>query len=59
MAYTEASKRASIKYRKNHLKVVSMTMQKDEYKRLKAYADRKGKGVSTVIKDLLKERIGE
>lgn len=59
MPYTEASKRATIKYRKEHLKVVNMTMKKEDYNELKEYADSKGKGVSTVIKEAIKEKIAK
>lgn len=57
MAYTEASKKASIKYRKEHIKRVEILMQNEEYTELKQYADSKNKPVGTVIKDAIKKEI--
>lgn len=58
MAYTEASKRATIKYMKK-LKRVPLDMKREQYDRLKAYCDSLGKPVNTTIKEILFEKIEE
>lgn len=58
MAYSEASKRATIKYMKK-LKRVPLDMQWEQYNRLKAYCDHIGKPVNTFIKEVLFEKIEE
>ena len=58
MAYSEASKRATVKYMKK-LKRVPLDMQWEQYNRLKAYCDSLGKPVNTTIKEVLFEKIKE
>lgn len=55
MPYTEASKRATLKYMKK-LKRIPLDMQIPQYSRLKAYCDHKGKPVNTVIKEIIFEK---
>ena len=56
MPYTEASKRATLKYMKK-LKRIPLDMQIPQYSRLKEYCDHKGKPVNTVIKEIIFEKI--
>ena len=55
MPYTEASKRATLKYMKK-LKRIPLDMQIPQYSRLKAYCDHKGSDY-TVVGHYLFEKI--
>lgn len=56
--YTEAHKRASLKYEKSHLKRVPFSVQKEYYDSvLKPAADRAGEPVNTFIKNAISLRI--
>ena len=56
MPYTEASKRATLKYMKK-LKRIPLDMQIPQYSRLKEYCEHKGNPVNTVIKEIIFEKI--
>lgn len=55
--YTEASKKATIKYMKK-LKRIPLDVQPEQYDAIKQYADNQGKPVNTVIKEIIFEKIG-
>lgn len=55
MAYSEASYKASKKYRANNIKRVPLDMQISEYEKIKAHAEDGGESVNGFIKRALKE----
>lgn len=55
--YTEASKRASIKYEKENLKRIPLNVQIPFYDRIKACADKNGESVNGFIKKAITERL--
>lgn len=58
MAYSEARKKASIKYAKEHLKRIPLDVSKDYYdNRLKPAADNAGESVNGYIKKSIDMRI--
>ena len=57
MASTEAQKKASIKYAKNHLKRVPLDMQLTDYETLKAAAEGAGQTVNGFIKQAIAEKL--
>ena len=59
MAYSEASKRATIKYQREHLKQVPIRFQFSEYEELKHAADRAGLPVATFMKQAIRAAIDQ
>ena len=58
MTYNEASKRATIKYQKEHLKRIPLSVPKDYYEnRLKPAAENAGESVNGYIKKSIDMRI--
>ena len=57
MSYTEAGKKATIKYMKK-LKRIPLDVRQEQYEAIKTYADAKGKPVNTVLKEIIFEKIG-
>ncbi|MDO4491898.1 MAG: hypothetical protein Q4B85_12600 [Lachnospiraceae bacterium] len=57
MTQTEAEKRASLKYKKNHLKRVPLDLQKPDYEKLKEAANQAGESVNGFVKNSINERI--
>lgn len=57
MAYTDASYKASSKYRAKKIKRVPLDMQKADYERLAAAASAKGETVNGYIKQAISERM--
>jgi predicted HicB family RNase H-like nuclease len=57
MAYTEARKRANLKYAVSKLKRVPLDMLHADYDALKAAADRDGLPVNTYIKEAISSRM--
>lgn len=55
--YTEASKKATIKYMKK-LKRIPLDVQLEQYEEIKKYAVKEGKPVNTVLKEIIFEKIG-
>ena len=56
--YTEASKRATIKYIKEHTKQIMVRYKKEEYiERIKPAIDKSGIPISTFIKQAILEKI--
>jgi predicted DNA binding CopG/RHH family protein len=55
--YTEASKKATIKYMKK-LKRIPLDVQPEQYDAIKQYAKSQGKPVNTAIKEIIFEKIG-
>lgn len=55
--YTEASKKATIKYMKK-LKRIPLDVQQEQYDAIKQYAKSQGKPVNTAIKEIIFEKIG-
>lgn len=55
--YTEASKKATIKYMKK-LKRIPLDVQLEQYEQIKKYADKEGKPVNTILKEIIFEKIG-
>lgn len=55
--YTEAQKKASIKYAKKSLKRIPLDVKLEEYDRIKASADQIGEPVNTYIKGAISRRI--
>lgn len=57
MPYSEASKRATIKYQCTHLKRIPLSVKTEEYERIKAAADRAGESVNGYIKKSIRQRM--
>lgn len=57
MAYSEASKRATIKYQREHLKRVPLSLKVEEYAQVKAAADSVGESVNGYIKSAVRARL--
>ena len=57
MSYTEAQKKATLKYMKK-LKRIPLDVQPEQYEEIKNYADAQGKPVNTVLKEIIFEKIG-
>lgn len=55
--YTEARKRANIKYAKENLKRVPLDVQKEEYEKIKAAAEAVGEPVNKYIKTAISRRM--
>ncbi len=55
--YTEAQKKASLRYAKDKLKRVPLDLKKEEYERLAAIAKVSGKSINGYIKEALEEKI--
>lgn len=55
--YTEASKKATLKYMKK-LKRIPLDVQPEQYEAIKLYADSMGKPVNTILKEIIFEKIG-
>ena len=55
--YTEASYRATQKYRAAKIKRIPLDVQTEDYERIKAAADRAGMKVNTYIKEAIEERM--
>ena len=55
--YTEARGKASIAYAKKALKRIPLDVQKEDYERIKAAADRSGSTVNGFIKTAIYEKI--
>ena len=58
MAYTEAQKKATIKYAKENLKRIPLDVQKEKYEEIKAAAEAAGESVNGYIKTAVDMRIG-
>lgn len=56
---TEARKRATLKYKKNHYKRVPLDIQREEYETIKEYAESNGETVNGMIKRLIRQEIGD
>lgn len=57
MVYSEASKRATLKYRKTHYKRISLELKAEEHEALKAAADRAAESVNGYVKTAIRQRI--
>ena len=57
MAYTEAQKKANIKYREKSIKRIPLDVQKEKYEEIKAAADAAGEKVNGYIKKAIDERM--
>lgn len=57
MAYSESSKRATIKYQREHLKRIPLSIQNAEFERIKAAAVAAGESVNGFIKRAVRERM--
>lgn len=57
MAYSEASKRATIKYQREHLKRIPLSVPLEFYESLKAAADITGESVNGYIKAAILQRM--
>lgn len=57
MAYSEAQKKATIKYAKKNLKRIPLDVQKEKYEEIKQAADRAGETVNGYIKQAIEERM--
>ncbi len=55
--YTEAQKKASLRYAKDKLKRVPLDLKKEEYERLSAAAKASGKSINGYIKEAISEKI--
>lgn len=55
--YTDARKRANIKYARKNLKRIPLDVQLSEYDRIKAAADAAGEPVNTYIKNAINARL--
>lgn len=57
MAYSEAVKKAAIKYKKEHLKRIPLEVRHDQYEMIKAYAEKNNKPINTILKEIIFEKI--
>lgn len=57
MVYTEASKKADMKYKKAHIKRIPLDVQREKYDEIKSAADRAGETVNGYIKKAIEERM--
>lgn len=57
MVYTEASKKADMKYKKAHIKRIPLDVQKEKYDEIKSAADRAGETINGYIKKAIEERM--
>lgn len=57
MVYTEASKKADMKYKKAHIKRIPLDVQREKYEEIKSAADRAGETVNGYIKKAIDERM--
>ena len=55
MPYTEAQKRATMKYRKNNLVTLTLDLKPEEKETIKAAAVAAGKPVKTYLLDLVRQ----
>lgn len=55
--YTEAQKKATMKYAKQNLKRIPLDVQKEEYEKIKAAAESVGEPVNTYIKTAISRRM--
>lgn len=55
MAYTEAQKRATVKYRTKSYKRIPLDVKIEEYEAIKAYADQNGEAVNGFIRRIVRE----
>lgn len=57
MVYTEASKKADMKYKKAHIKRIPLDVQREKYDEIKSAADRAGETINGYIKKAIEERM--
>ena len=57
MVYTEANKKADMKYKKAHIKRIHLDVQKEKYDEIKAAADKAGETVNGYIKKAIEQRM--
>lgn len=57
MAYSQAGKNATIKYKKENLKRIPLEVKLEQYEMIKAYADKCNKPINTVLKEIIFEKI--
>ena len=57
MVYTEANKKADMKYQKAHIKRIPLDVQKEKYDEIKAAADKAGETVNGYIKKAIEQRM--
>lgn len=58
MSYNEISKKATMKYMKDKMKIINLRIRKDEYENdIKPYIDKSGMPTATFIKAAIKEKI--
>ncbi len=53
--YNESQKNATLKYRANNLKRISLSFWNEEYERLKSHCDSVGMSVASFIKEAVDE----
>lgn len=57
MAYTEAQKRATDKYRTKAYKRIPLDVKIEEYNALKEYAEKNGESINGFIRRIIKENV--
>lgn len=57
--YTEAQKKATAKYQKENTEMISFRVPKGNKEKYKALADKEGKSLSSLIIELLEEKLKE
>ena len=55
--YTDATKKATIEYKKKKIKRVPLDMQVEEYERIKEHAEKSGESVNGYIKLAVRQRM--
>ncbi|MEY8424677.1 ribbon-helix-helix protein, CopG family [Lachnospiraceae bacterium 38-14] len=55
--YTEAQKKASLRYAKDRLKRVPLDLKRDDYEKLSESAKAAGKSINGFIKEAIREKI--
>lgn len=57
MAYTEANKKATLKYMSKTLKRVPLDLKIEDYEELKAHCEKTGESINGFIKRIIKENL--
>ena len=57
MAYTEAQKKATLRYKEKAYKRIPLDVRIEEYEELKAYTEKTGQTINGFIRKIIKENI--
>lgn len=57
MAYTEAQKKATLKYKEKTYKRIPLDMKIEDYEELKTFCEKTGEPINGFIKRIIKENV--